>query len=377
MSKKLLVLLLVAAVGFTFFGCAKVAETTQSGGGGGGTNVTNVTGTPPVGTTQVRLSAGNVAANGNNLAFTMSALNQNGTALTGMGGGNFTGAVYGANPSISSVTSTTTLTAVSSLTVTVVNFGGTAVSAAMVMDKSGSMFGDKLVSAEIAGKLFVDQMATDPNNKTAVVCFDDHVAVEAAMMNAAANKQTLYNAVTKEAGYGGSTALYYGIANGIWEASKEAASASRVRAVVAMTDGGENASPAPYNGTDTGTVEVVNQAIKASIPVYTIGLFLDSGEASSYAPYLRSIAKETTGSADNYFEVVIGVTGLSVSAQRIKALGVLSDLYTKLAGAFSQSYTFTCTTSSTLPPGTYWLMLTLQNYGSFSGQTVVVQFVIS
>ncbi|HTY13434.1 MAG TPA: vWA domain-containing protein, partial [Candidatus Omnitrophota bacterium] len=294
-----------------------------------------------------------------------------------------TGGIYSSNPSISSVTAATTLSAVATITFTAISGGGGSgvasrdVSAALVIDKSGSMWTDKLVSAEIAGKMFVDQMATGPNNNCAVVLFDDHVSVEASMRNAAANKQSLIDAVTTEAAYGGSTALYYAIANGIWEASKEAASATRVRAVVALTDGGENASPYPYSGTSTGTIELVNQAVAAGIPVYTVGLYMSSSEASYYAPYLKSIALGTTGSESNYFEVIVGVTGLS--AQRARALGVLTDLYTQLFTGLSQSYSMTSQISSSLTAGqTYWLLITFTapvQGGSTITQTLVIPFI--
>jgi len=372
MSKKLAIIFLALIIGATFFGCAKVAETT---GGGGASDVTNVTGSPPAGTTQVKLSCGNVSASSNAISFAVTALNQNNTVLTGMGGGNFSGAVYSSNPSISSITASTTLTAVASLTVSAVTAGGANVSAALVIDKSGSMIGAKMVTAEIAGKLFIDELANNSsNNKAAIVNFADDVGIDCPMVYAAANKQALYDAIDKEVGYLGSTSLYYAIASGIWTATKETASATRVRAVVAMTDGVENWSGTIdplYGGVDTGTVEVVKQALKYSIPVYTIGLFLDTTTAQNDSKGLKSIAQATSA---NYFEIITGVTGLSTSAETIRALGIMTDLYQKISQALTQSYSFVSSPSTTLTPGTYWLMLTLKNYGSFSGQTIVTQF---
>jgi hypothetical protein len=371
MSKKLAIIFLALIVGATFFGCAKVAETTSSGGGGG-SNVTNVTGSPPAGTTAVQLSAGNVVASGANLSLALTALNQSNTALTGMGGGNFTGAVFGANPSISGLTASTTLTAVCSMTVTTMTYGGVAVSAAMVMDKSGSMWTDKLVSSEVAAKLFVDLLASaSANNRAGVINFDDIVKVDCPMTDAAANKQTLYNAITNEA-YGGSTALFDAIKKGVYTASTET---TQVKAVVALTDGGENAS------SSLSTTEVVNASLaNGSIPIYTIGLFESTAEAlyTSYTgdTYRGDLQKIAAGTNGTYNEIIVGVTGLSLSAKRVQALGALSDLYSKISQALTQSYTMTWSFATTLSPGTYWAVLTLQSYGSFTGQIVVVQFTV-
>jgi hypothetical protein len=146
---------------------------------------------------------------------------------------------------------------------------------------------------------------------------------------------------------------------------------------VALTDGGENASV-----TYTTTKEVADLAIAKSIPIFTVGLFNNTSEAISYRKALQDIAIATTGSVDNYFEIVIGTTALSVNAaevkaRQIRALGAMTDLYQKIAIGLTQSYSLTCTMSTSLSPGTYWMQITLQNYGSFTGQTVTVSFVVS
>ncbi len=370
MIKKLSIIFLVLVIGSVFVGCAKVAEQQASSGGGG----TGTAATLPAGTTQCKLSASNLAFSGtgnSGLAFSLSALNQNNAAISGLGTGNFTsGKIYTANPTIVDVTAATTQTAVATLTFTAISGGG-----------SGTA---KDVSAAL-GKLFVSlEAAASANNKAAVVLFDEHVSLECPMLPTAANLATIDNAITKESGYGGATALYYAIANGIWEASKEAASSTRVRAVVALTDGGENSSPSPYSGIAAGTVEVVNQAVAASIPVYTVGLFETTAEADTYSPYLKSIAKGTTGSEDNYFEVIIGVTGLSAKdaqAHAIRQLGALTNLYQNLATAITQSYTLTSavTYQTNLTSGqTYYLEIVFQapvSGGTTITNTLVVPFV--
>lgn len=369
MIKKAAVFCLVLFIGVAIFGCAKVVETGNAG-------------SPPAGTTQVKLSASNISVSGNQLSLSLSALNQSNAVLTGMGTGNFSGAIYQTNPTITSAGAKAQATAVVTLTFNAISGGGSGtaaknVNAALVLDKSGSMLYDKLASAEVAAKAFITEEANaSASNKAAIILFSDNANVEAAMQ-AVTNTSTLFVAIDKRTGYLGMTALYDGMGKGVAEASKEAASSTLTRAVIAMTDGLENQSV-----TYTTSCEVANFAIASSIPIYTVGLYSTTAEADSYNKVLKDIALATTGSSDNYFEVIVGVTGLGLSAQEVKArqiraLGTLTGLYQKLAGALTQSYTLTCTMSTTLSPGTYWLQLTLQSYGSFSGQTVTVSFVVS
>ncbi|MFA6431018.1 MAG: vWA domain-containing protein [Candidatus Margulisiibacteriota bacterium] len=342
------------------YGCAQVIDTVTA--------------------TQLKLAGSNVFVSGTTLSMSITALDQDNVRIGNLGAGNLSGKIYNSNPLVSGMTAATTQQAVATLAFTSMSSGGTKlVSGALVIDKSGSMGVTKLESAEVAAREFVSsEAAASASNKASVVLFDDHVSIEAEMRAlSSSDVATINDAINIRNGYGGSTALYYAISRGIIEASKESVSSNLTRAVIALTDGGENASPDPYSGTG-GTTEVINLAINSGIPVYTVGLFSTTTEASNYSSALKSIARETTGSQDNYFEVIVGgAEDLSVSSNsRIRALASLSTLYQNLANALINSYSVSATLSNSLSAGNYWMVLTVQNYGGFSGQEIVVPFVV-
>ena len=323
-------------------------------------------GTPPFGTTQVKLAGGNVTVSGSSIYFTLTALDQYNNIISGIKTGNLAGKIFSTSSPASNESP------VATLTFTTMTGGGQSgplknVAAALVLDKSGSMYFDKVASLETATRMFVNtEAAASTSNKAAVVNFDNTVELTAPMMTVD-NHAALEAAINKDLSQG-ATALFDAIVAGVSEASKEAPSSSMVRAVVALTDGGENSSLYYHS-----TAEVINASVAANIPVYTVGLYSFSSEAEivnsftggTYRGDLKAIAKGTTGSEDNYFEIITGVTGLNS----------LTDLYQKLAGALSQSYSIDATLSSALTSGnTYYLFISLQNYGSFSGNTIVIPF---
>lgn len=355
-------LFVVASISVSLFGCAQLQTATH-------------TGTPPSGTTQVKLGASNISVSATTTSLSLTALDQNNSAISGIDFGNLSAAIYTSEASANAGAN-----AVVTVTFTAMSGGSSGsaknVDAALVLDKSGSMgFDDstytKVTSAEIAGRLFISAEASaSASNKAAVVLFDTNISVEAPMMALTSSGVGVVNtAINRRTGYGSSTALFDAIKKGIQQATTEAASSSLSRAVIVLTDGGENQSASH------STIEVVNAANSVNIPVYTVGLFLSTSEATGYEGYsggtrrgdLQYIASKTTGSADNYFEIIVGASGLTD----------LTQLYQKLAGALTQSYTATATLSSALTSGTtYYLKLTLQNYGGFSGQSIIVAFTV-
>lgn len=108
-----------------------------------------------------------------------------------------------------------------------------------------------------------------------------------------------------------------------------------------------------------------------------MGIYDSTSEVTSYGQYLRDIALGTTGSADNFFSFNTAVDTLSVKS--VRGLGVLEDLYQKLATALSQSYTMTGSLSTSLTAGTtYWLKLVFSAPVSGGGtltSTVIISFV--
>jgi len=364
MTKRVLIaLLVIGTVGLLgLLGCATVASTNSN--------------------TQVKLAASNVTISGTTMTFALTALNQDNNVISGLRSGNFSAVVY-----TSEADASNEVNAVATLAFNSVSGGSGStknIAVALVIDKSGSMDGAKEGSAEIAARLFVSQEAVaSTSNKAACVLFslsDNSVSVEAPMTQLLSSVEVgrLNTAINKRTGYGYDTALFDAIKAGVREASKEAASSTLTRAVIALTDGGENAS------TSHSTVEVVNYAIAAGIPVYTVGLFTSTAEAETANSYtggtyrsdLQYIAKSTTGSIDNYFEIIVGSTAFSAQAdvQTVKILGALTDLYQKLAIALTNSYTVSTTLSTSLSARTYYCKMKLVDYSSFTGQTLTFAF---
>ncbi|MBU0672943.1 MAG: VWA domain-containing protein [Candidatus Margulisbacteria bacterium] len=324
---------------------------------------------PPSGTTSVTLSGGSTTGTGNTLSLNFLAVDQASTTLTNITRGNVSIEVYDSNPGSSGISAAGL---VGTVVINVLSSGANTskpIAVGMVLDKSGSMMdplspGDaKVRTLEAAADIFIDLMSND--SQAAIINFDSVVSIEAAMTT---DKNVLKIAASVEAPYGGSTAFFTGASTGITETAA-VNSTNYVRGVIAMTDGANNyGSKTEY--------DVTTEAIAAGLPVYTVGLFDTSSEASSNRAPLQRIALATTGTSESYHEVIVGVTGLSVmSADQIRALGALEDIYTQLAQALTDAYTATCTLSTSLTAGQqYWVRITLHTYGTFS-QSVVVSFI--
>lgn len=360
MSRKLIgVLLCVALVGFGIYGCGTVSDN-----GDTNPNMSTTPADPPAGTTAVKMSGGSIAASGASLNFDFLALDQDNQALTNMTLGNLEVEIHDTQPTASAV-SVSEVVAQGIIQVAfdeITSGANTAkpIAVAMTLDKSGSMWGAKIKTLEAAAEEFVDLMAA--NSQAAIINFDHKVSVEAAMTT---DRAILKKAITEEAAYGGSTAVFDAISAALTEA-KAVSSTSYTRAILAMTDGQDNSSISTE-------VQVSAEAIAAGLPIYTVGLFDSSWEASSYRAPLVRLAEATTGTSESYFEVIAGVTGLSV--QSVQALGVLTDIYQDLAEGLTNAYSCRATASSSLTSGQqYWLVLKLKDYGEFD-QTLVKPFV--
>jgi VWFA-related protein len=162
------------------------------------------------------------------------------------------------------------------VTVTSAGGSGSAISVALVIDKSGSMSGTPLADAISAANSFVNNMQT--SDKGAVIAFDDIVTVTQAFTSDKTALKTAINSIV----YGNNTAIY--------DAMYKAVDITKVqtgrKAVVLMTDGTDNSSS--HTMTDA-----INYAISNSIPVYTIGLGISAGSTSETS--LQSIATQTGG----------------------------------------------------------------------------------
>lgn len=128
----------------------------------------------------------------------------------------------------------------------------------LVIDTSGSMVGDRLNATKQAAHAFVDSMKT--GSKAAIVRFADEAVLVQGLTQ---YKSLLHNAINSlEAN--GATALF----DGVYEGLTELATATRPRAIIAISDGDES-------GISEHTLdEVIGLANLDSlgIPCYTIGL---------------------------------------------------------------------------------------------------------
>lgn len=135
-------------------------------------------------------------------------------------------------------------------------------SVSLVLDRSGSMNGDNgddqpLKDLQKATKEFIGFLGS--GDRAEIISFADEVRSDCPFTS---DKSTLTAAI-EQLQTGGSTALYDAIQKGIRDAALEA---NPRKAIIVMTDGGEN------NSTSATLDSVINLAKQAGVPVYTIGL---------------------------------------------------------------------------------------------------------
>ena len=132
-------------------------------------------------------------------------------------------------------------------------------SIAFVMDSSGSLSQDERRTIENSVAEFVLNLEAD--DAAEVIKFKDTIAV---MQDFTTDKQALANAALAPFPNPAQTGsvLYEAITQGIWDAEPQGG----IKAVIAITDGDATDNP-PFTLT-----EVLNEAERTGIPVYTIGL---------------------------------------------------------------------------------------------------------
>jgi Ca-activated chloride channel family protein len=134
---------------------------------------------------------------------------------------------------------------------------------AIVLDKSGSMSGEKIQKAKEAAKMAVDRLR--PNDIVSVIAYDHSVEVLVPATKAS-EKHEIHRRIDRLRA-GGNTALFAGVSKGASEVRKFIDS-RRVSRVILLSDGLANVGPSsPYELADLGA-----SLIKEGISVTTIGL---------------------------------------------------------------------------------------------------------
>jgi Ca-activated chloride channel family protein len=157
----------------------------------------------------------------------------------------------------------------------------TPVNVALVLDKSGSMSGDKIARAREAAISAVERL--NGNDIVSVVTYDSTVSVVVPATKLT-DRQTVIDQI-KRIEAGGSTSLFAGVSKGAEELRKFL-QRDRVNRVILLSDGLANVGP--QSPSELG--ELGKSLSKEGISVSTIGLGLDYNE-----DLMTSLARESDG----------------------------------------------------------------------------------
>jgi Ca-activated chloride channel family protein len=161
----------------------------------------------------------------------------------------------------------------------------TPVNLAIVLDKSGSMTGDKLRKAKDAAIASIDRLGAD--DIVSVIAYDHTVEVLVPATKVS-DRALIRNAIERLVA-GGNTALFAGVSKGAAEVRKFL-DRQRVNRIILLSDGQANSGPSsPADLGDLGA-----SLIKEGISVTTLGLGLDYNE-----DLMTALARRSDG--NNYF----------------------------------------------------------------------------
>ncbi|HIJ81478.1 MAG TPA: VWA domain-containing protein [Desulfuromonadales bacterium] len=223
----------------------------------------------------------------------VSAVDQAGSPLSGLTSANFVVKEDGVTQTPLTVTTTSTQNAPASI--------------ALALDYSGSMSGTPVTDMQNAAVNFINQLGTQ--DAAELVKFSTTAQT---VQGFSSNKTALAGAVTAAwSGTGSNTALYDAVYQGI---SETALRGGRM-AVIAMTDGYENAS-------SHSATQVIDLANSKGVPVFTIGL----GSVDTAA-----LQKLATGTGGQYYYA-------PTSAD-------LQAIYNRIANIINNQYIITYTTT--------------------------------
>jgi Ca-activated chloride channel family protein len=161
----------------------------------------------------------------------------------------------------------------------------TPVNVAIVLDKSGSMTGEKLRKAKEAAIASIDRLG--PNDIVSVIAYDQTVDVLVPATKVS-DRKMLHTAIERLSA-GGSTALFAGVSKGAAEVRKFR-DRQRVNRIILLSDGQANVGPS--SPADLGNLG--GSLIKEGISVTTLGLGLDYNE-----DLMTQLARKSDG--NHYF----------------------------------------------------------------------------
>jgi len=299
--------------------------------------------------TQINANGSLAATSSTQASGTLVIADQNNNPVTGLTSQNVTVNLVWGNMAQtgSSVTCTVLIQSLSQ--------SGKNIAVATTMDYSGSMETggwnstaskyQQILDMENGVKTFVNALAA--NDICEIIKFDSYVEVFQTFTN---SKQALINAVDSVGWFGGSTALYQSIYTGVQDVAAQSAS-SYARAVIAFTDGGENASSVDFE-------TMIRTANANAIPVYTIGLF-DSTYHSTPPGYYsdeRTLVQIADSTGGFYF--------YAPNASE------LVQIYNSISGQLTNAYTITITWPTTTLPasGTLVTAFITVNYNGLISQ---------
>jgi hypothetical protein len=210
----------------------------------------------------------------------------------------------------------------------------TGIATPLTMDYSGSMYTDTaaIPNMEKGVKAFVSYMKSTDYGE--IIKFDDNVHVVCGMTN---NTTKLDKAVDSVLSLGGMTALYQSIYQGLQDLVP--VDTSKLKSVVAFTDGGENSSTVTYD-------QMISLAQSHGYPINTIGF-----GAGVDSILLKQIAGQTGG----FFFYP-------------KTSQQLAQIYQLISGVLSNAYSIVITwpTGQTPPSGTSVVAIIQTTYLGFT-----------
>lgn len=274
-------------------------------------------GEPPGGTTTVDVTINQVVTASFPFVLVLEMIrDQDGNILSNLNAANFE-VLEDGQPCV--VTDVRTVTA-----------AGTTIAVSLVLDRSGSMWGQPNRDLEAAATTFVNLMAVDDLGE--VINFSTWLEVTQPFTS---DKAALIQAIQGQY-IGGTTALYDAIRRGVADAAEQGGRA----AVIAMTDGGEN------NSVNPDLNDLISYAKSQGIPVFCVGLTgYDLNE-----PPLQEIAAETGGL---YFFA-------PTSSQ-------LEEIYTRISQQLRAQIQIGFISANPIPSGRTRTVEVRFSYGQFSG----------